>query len=81
VGCLVCNVCMYVGCLVCNMYVYAGYSLAGRVHIPKNSFLRGSLSSIFGKICKWKGQCHVFIGREFLDYNNRANFGQSGECQ
>jgi hypothetical protein len=40
VGCLACNLHMYVGCLVCNMHVYMGSSAAGRVHAPKNGFLK-----------------------------------------
>jgi hypothetical protein len=44
-GCLLCILHMYIGCLVCNMHVYAGSSAEGRIHAPKNGFLREILNS------------------------------------
>jgi hypothetical protein len=44
-------------------------SAAGHVHYPKNGFLEGSLNNIFGKVCKWMGQCLGCIDMAFLDYN------------
>jgi hypothetical protein len=44
-------------------------SAAGHVHYPKNGFLEGNLNSMFGKVCKWMGQCLGCIDVAFLDYN------------
>jgi hypothetical protein len=44
-------------------------SAAGHIHYPKNGFLEGNLNNMFGKVCKWMGQCLGCIDVEFLDYN------------
>jgi hypothetical protein len=44
-------------------------SVEGCVHYPKNVILEGNLNSMFGKVCKWMGQCLGCIDVSFLDYN------------
>jgi hypothetical protein len=37
--------------------------------LSKKLLLEGNLSNMFGKVCKWMGQCLRYIDVAFLDYN------------
>jgi hypothetical protein len=46
-----------------------GLSVQKGVYTFQKRFFKKKSQQYFGKICKWKGQCHVCIGKAFLDYN------------
>jgi hypothetical protein len=61
---------MYASQLVFNTHGHTNYQFNRAHTLSKKCFFKKKPQQYFGKVCKWKDQCHVCIGKAFLDYNN-----------